>query len=157
MNRASKCPYKQERRTPPELLYYIREEHGKFEIDLFASDEYHLCKKYFTKENSALNHPWKGNIIFANPPFDLFDVVLPIAVHEKPNYKKLIIVAPSSILGNTYYNKFKQIIDVEILSGRVEYIPHPKSESKNHGVNGPSCLLIIGRNTTGHIKIVDWK
>jgi phage N-6-adenine-methyltransferase len=157
MNRASKCPYKQERRTPPELLDYIREEHGKFEIDLFASDEYHLCKKYFTKENSALNKTWKGNILFGNPPFDMFESVLTVAFREILNYKKLIIVAPLSILGNEYYKEWKFHIDVEILSGRVEYIPHPKSESKNHGVNGPSCLLIIGRNTTGHIKIVDWK
>lgn len=54
--------------TPDWLFKYLNRVFS-FTLDAAASDENHLCKKYFTKENDSLKQSWKGEIVFLNPPY----------------------------------------------------------------------------------------
>jgi len=55
-------------RTPRWLFDYLNAEFGPFTLDAAASDENHLCDKYYTEQNSGLDNEWNG-IVFCNPPY----------------------------------------------------------------------------------------
>ena len=59
----------QDWRNPPDLFEKLNEIYN-FDCDVCASDENHLCDKYFTKERSALDPGavW-GERCFMNPPY----------------------------------------------------------------------------------------
>ena len=52
----------------PTWLFKTLNDHFEFKIDVCADDNNYLCKKYFTENNSCLNHSW-SNINFMNPPY----------------------------------------------------------------------------------------
>ena len=55
-------------RTPLPLFNNLSKHVGGFDIDLCASDEYHLCESYYSLKNSCLDHEWIGKC-FCNPPY----------------------------------------------------------------------------------------
>lgn len=62
---------KDERFTPKQYIMSVKEVLGEIDIDLFSSEKANLrinAKDFFTKEDSAFEHLWVGNI-FANPPY----------------------------------------------------------------------------------------
>ena len=62
-------------RTPPDIWEKINtklKKHGiKFTLDACASNENHLVKKYYTKENSCLDKDWTGEVVYCHPTFDM--------------------------------------------------------------------------------------
>jgi len=56
-------------RTPTEIWADLIKEFN-FTIDVCASDANHLLPRYYTKENSALNHDWTGEVAYIHPLFD---------------------------------------------------------------------------------------
>ena len=56
-------------RTPPDLWNQLNQEFN-FTIDICASDDNHLVDKYYTINNSALNHSWEGEVAYIHPLFD---------------------------------------------------------------------------------------
>lgn len=67
MNKALFSSASAEWTTPRDLFLEL---HARFHFmtDVAASDENHLCDKYFTKENDGLTQPWFGPC-FMNPPY----------------------------------------------------------------------------------------
>ena len=65
-----KADSKQDWRTPPDIFKQLNSEVGGYGIDLFADDENHLCKHYFSADNSAFDQHWNSKkICFGNPPY----------------------------------------------------------------------------------------
>jgi hypothetical protein len=56
-------------RTPTDIWADLSKEFA-FTIDVCASDANHLLPRYYTAENSALNHSWEGEIAYIHPLFD---------------------------------------------------------------------------------------
>ena len=56
-------------RTPKDLWEELSKEFN-FTLDTCASDANHLLPKYYTAENSALNHSWDGEVGYIHPLFD---------------------------------------------------------------------------------------
>ena len=56
-------------RTPKPIWETLTAEF-KFTVDCCASDENHLLPKYYTEENSALDHDWTGEVAYIHPLFD---------------------------------------------------------------------------------------
>jgi phage N-6-adenine-methyltransferase len=42
----------------------------KFTLDACASDTNHLLPRYYTEEDSCLNHDWTGEVVYCHPMFD---------------------------------------------------------------------------------------
>lgn len=57
-------------RTPTDIWNEISKEFD-FTLDACASDENHLCEKYYTKENSCLDKDWTNEVVYCHPMFDL--------------------------------------------------------------------------------------
>jgi|TARA_R110000824_G_scaffold362280_1_gene550219 phage N-6-adenine-methyltransferase len=56
-------------RTPVDIWEDLSNEFN-FTCDMCASNENHLLDKYYTAENSALNHDWDNEIGYVHPLFD---------------------------------------------------------------------------------------
>jgi site-specific DNA-methyltransferase (adenine-specific) len=56
--------------TPPLLFRYLNEERN-YTVDLAASPENALCRKFYTEEQDALKQSWKKERGFCNPPYTL--------------------------------------------------------------------------------------
>ena len=56
-------------RTPIQLWEQLSKEFN-FTVDCCASDKNHLLPKYYTKQNSALDKDWAGEIAYIHPMFD---------------------------------------------------------------------------------------
>ena len=56
-------------RTPVDIWEDLSKEFN-FTCDLCASHENHLIDKYYTAEDSALDHSWDGEIGYVHPLFD---------------------------------------------------------------------------------------
>jgi phage N-6-adenine-methyltransferase len=56
-------------RWTPLNLWIPWNDRWQFTLDAAASDENHLCSRYFTLEHDGLVQPWKGERVWCNPPF----------------------------------------------------------------------------------------
>ena len=56
-------------RTPPEIWEQLSQEFA-FTLDACASDANHLLPRYYTAEDSALDHDWTGEVAYIHPLFD---------------------------------------------------------------------------------------
>ena len=55
--------------TPKDLFNRLNEKY-KFNLDLCASKENALCKRYYSEQDSCFNHKLDSNdIVFCNPPY----------------------------------------------------------------------------------------
>ena len=57
-------------RTPKEIWENLNKEFN-FTVDACASDKNHLVPKYWTKDNSALEKNWDGEIVYCHPMYDI--------------------------------------------------------------------------------------
>lgn len=57
--------------TPPALFKMLDMDFGPFDYDVAASNENHLCNKYYTKKENGLIQDWNldGYNFFMNPPY----------------------------------------------------------------------------------------
>jgi phage N-6-adenine-methyltransferase len=57
-----------DRRTPRE---YFAAQHAlhAFTVDAAANDANHLLPRYWTREDSGLQHPWHAERVWCNPPY----------------------------------------------------------------------------------------
>ena len=56
-------------RTPKPLWETLNNEFH-FTVDVCASDQNHLCDRYYTKENSGLDKSWDGEVVYCHPMYD---------------------------------------------------------------------------------------
>ena len=53
----------------PKSLFRLLDDMFHFTIDPCATDENHLCERYYTREDDGLGHSWEGERVFMNPPY----------------------------------------------------------------------------------------
>lgn len=53
----------------PDWLYHPLNELLRFDLDAAASPDNARCRKYFTREDNALERPWKARSVWCNPPY----------------------------------------------------------------------------------------
>ena len=54
--------------TPQDFFDKLSKEFGGFDLDIAANAANHKCQAYFTKENSAFDNEWFGQV-WCNPPY----------------------------------------------------------------------------------------
>lgn len=83
-----------------------------FTIDICASDDNHLCDRYYTKENSALNHNWDNEVAFVHP---LFDGKIGKFVEKASKHKgTFVFLLPASTHTKYFHDHFYKKKNVEI-------------------------------------------
>ena len=84
-----------------------------FTIDICASDENHVVDRYYTKENSALNHNWDNEIAWVHP---LFDSKIGKFVEKASKHNgTFVFLLPASTHTRYFHNYFYKKKNVEII------------------------------------------
>ena len=89
-------------RTPKEIWNELIKEF-KFTVDACASDKNHLVKKYWTKENSALDKNWDNEIVYCHP---MYDTKIPKFVEKAFQHKCLTVFLLPASTNSQYFHKF---------------------------------------------------
>ena len=126
--------------TPIELFDAL---HNRFifDLDAAASDENHLCDRYYTKENDGLRQSWEWRRVFCNPPYS--QIARWAEKFQEESSRALLIVALVPARTDTrWWHKYIMTADkIVYIRGRLKF-----SNSKN-SAPFPSALAIwLGLN-----------
>lgn len=157
MTQGEKTGYEGEWMTPPKLIEWLESRFGRFDLDMAASKENKICKRFFSKKYNAFTAKnWECRNGFLNPPFDDLHhwYCWSFAqVRMYSNADRIVLLCPVSIVGNKWFSEViaKHPFTCRIeLNPRVQYIPHPKNEKgfdKNGKMknccNGPSQIIVF--------------
>lgn len=98
-------------RCPLEIWKELSKEFN-FTIDICASNDNHLCDRYYTKENSSLNHNWDNEVAFVHP---LFDGKIGKFVEKASKHKgTFVFLLPASTHTKYFHEFFYKKKNVEI-------------------------------------------
>jgi len=98
-------------RTPPDIWESLQKEFD-FTCDMCASDDNHLLDKYYTEENSALNHSWDNEVGYIHP---LFDSKIGKFVEKASKSKgTFVFLLPASTHTKYFHDHFYKKDNVEI-------------------------------------------
>lgn len=139
-------------RTPKKLFRELEKQHGPFTLDAAASDNNHLCDRYFTKKDNALIQRWEG-FVWVNPPYgNMLAKFVKKAYYESEHCKVVMLIPVST--DTSYWHKyildnkrtsFKPGIQVQFLPGRIKFIDPTQPITKNGRASFPSALVIFDR------------
>lgn len=98
-------------RTPKDIWTDLNKEFN-FTCDMCASDDNHLLEKYYTKENSALEKNWNGEVGYIHP---LFDSKIGKFVQKASESKgTFVFLLPASTHTKYFHDYFYKKKNVEI-------------------------------------------
>lgn len=121
--------------TPIELFDAL---HNRFifDLDAAASDENHLCDRYYTKENDGLRQSWEWRRVFCNPPYS--QIARWAEKFQEESSRTLLIVAlvPARTDTRWWHKYIVEADKIVFLRGRLKF-----SNSKN-SAPFPSALAI---------------
>ena len=121
--------------TPIELFDAL---HNRFifDLDAAASDENHLCDRYYTKEHDGLRQSWEWRRVFCNPPYS--QIARWAEKFQEESSRALLIVALVPARTDTrWWHKYIMTADkIVYIRGRLKF-----SNSKN-SAPFPSALAI---------------
>lgn len=141
---------RQEYGTPRPLFDALNDEFGGFELDVAASDANHLCPVYFTKNCSALEHPWASilrpgarRVAFMNPPFATQGIFVQRAYRACVEELFTVVILLQARMGPRWFSRYaSRSSQIRLFVDRVEYVA-PAAVAKTNGCDFDSMLLIL--------------
>ena len=88
--------------TPEEIWEDLSKEF-KFTVDACASSKNHLVKRYWTKENSALDKNWDNEVVYCHP---MYDGKIPKFVKKSFEHNCLTVFLLPSSTNSVYFHKY---------------------------------------------------
>jgi phage N-6-adenine-methyltransferase len=100
-----------------------------FTLDVAASEENHLCERFFSLQENGLKQSWAGERVWCNPPFSDLAPWISKAWESFRNGTDLIVMlCPANRTEQPFWQKMvepfrdrKQGLNVEFLSGRTRF------------------------------------
>ncbi len=114
--------------TPPDLFKWL-DNQKHFSWDLAASDENHLCKRYYSLNNDALSSDWAKDIGvgghgFLNPPYGrAIGKFLSKAFEESRKGIYITCLIPART-DTKYFHSFCRFGKVSFIKGRLKFVGH---------------------------------
>ena len=89
-------------RTPIDIWESLNKEFN-FTLDACASNENHLCDKYYTKDNSCLDKDWSNEIVYCHP---MFDIYIPMFVKKCYEHKGISVMLLPASTHTRYFHTY---------------------------------------------------
>ena len=138
-------------RTPKSIWKELSKEFN-FTVDACASDKNHLLPKYWTKNNSALDQNWNGEIVYCHP---MYDINIPKFIKKAINSKCLSVFLLPASTNAIYFHKYlykKSNIDVRFLprttSNKGYKMLSDDNEEPKFGYIRPLMIVVIDNRKT---------
>lgn len=97
----------QNRRTPPWLFDELQLALGvKFKVDVFASPQNALCKRFITEQQNALMTEWGPGPAFGNPPFKMMGAAICRAVLQAKKHDMLTVILGPTGCSQTWFHNY---------------------------------------------------
>ena len=121
--------------TPIELFDEL---HNRFifNLDAAATDENHLCERWFTKEMDGLRQSWEGKRVFCNPPYSQIGKWAEKFQEEAGRAQLIVALIPARTDTRWWHKYIVEADKIVFLRGRLKF-----SNSKN-SAPFPSALAI---------------
>lgn len=87
----------------PKVIWESLSKEFNFTVDACASDKNHLVSKYWTKENSALNNNWNGEVVYCHP---MYDSKIPKFIKKAIDSKCLSVFLLPASTNAIYFHKY---------------------------------------------------
>jgi len=142
--------------TPPYLFKFAESllpNDRKFNIDLAASHDHHLCPTYITKKDNALNYNWSlnGAYGFCNPPYSrgMIDLFVLKAIKESRQGFTTIMVIPELNGEARTMNILGEADKIIHFNRRVMFINPMTGEALKNNNRGTIVVEFSGIRTSG--------
>lgn len=142
--------------------------YGPFSLDVAADADNTLCKKYYTKEDNALEQSWlrTPGRSWCNPPYSNIQPWVEKAADEA-RYGSIVVMLIPSFNGELYHQTtFEEAYMITHIVGRVPFVNREGTEVKGNTRGsmlvlfqrgGFSRLPIVNYINRDHIKNYEWK
>ena len=87
----------------PKVIWESLSKEFNFTVDACASDKNYLVSKYWTKENSALNNNWNGEVVYCHP---MYDSKIPKFIKKAIDSKCLSVFLLPASTNAIYFHKY---------------------------------------------------
>jgi len=87
----------------PKVIWESLSNEFNFTVDACASDKNHLIPKYWTKENSALDNNWNGEVVYCHP---MYDSKIPKFIKKAIDSKCLSVFLLPASTNAIYFRKY---------------------------------------------------
>lgn len=113
-----------------------------FTLDVCASKENALCKRYFTQEDSALDSSWLTlGSAFLNPPYSQTNEFLEYAAQQaKDNNVTIVALVNANTDTVWFHNAVDTANEVRLIKGRIGFVK--ADGNKANGNTKGQCLII---------------
>lgn len=114
----------------PKIIWDKLIKEFEFTVDACASDKNALLPKYWTKEDSALDHSWDGEIVYCHP---MFDNNIPKFVKKAIESKCVTVFLLPSSTNSVYFHKYfwDSLTNTPRNNIEVRFLPKPAGQ---HGL-----------------------
>jgi len=133
-------------RTPKDIWNKLSKEFN-FTVDACASNKNHLIAKYWTKENSALDKNWDGEIVYCHP---MYDITIPKFVKKAFDSKCLTVFLLPASTNSEYFHKYfykKDNVDIRFLPRHKSHIGYKffsdENEEPKCGYLRPLMIVVV--------------
>jgi phage N-6-adenine-methyltransferase len=112
--------------TPPKLFDPLNDEFH-FTLDVAANEHNTKCAKYFDKKANGLNQPWKGEIVWCNPPYNAkaLDNFTAKALYEaQENDVVSVLLVPAKTDQKWFHRLWsvRQQVEFRWVRGRIKFV-----------------------------------
>ena len=133
----------------PSDFYKLWDDVFKFNIDVCATNDNHLCNVYWTKEDNSLIQDWGENTCWMNPPYGRqISSFMEKAYNEYLNGSTVVCLIPSRT-DTKWWHKYCIHGDVYFVKGRLKFINRtfpswrPDGNCKISPAGFPSAVIVF--------------
>jgi phage N-6-adenine-methyltransferase len=124
--------------TTPKELFAELNSICRFNVDLAASQENHLCKAFFTEATSCLDIPWDDIRGFLNPPYSKVGNFVAKAIGQDQK-AEIVCLLVAGRIDTRWFHSLPNGTPVFIFKGRLKF-----GQAKS-SAPFPSILILLGK------------
>lgn len=136
--------------TPSHVFDYYNRVY-RFELDVAATDENHLCENYFTKETNALVsnfHTYKN--VWMNPPYGRdMSKFIKKAYDEynktDSNIQNMVWLIPARTDTKAWHEYVMKSSEIHFIRGRLKFVNKTLDDISPNSAPFPSCIVVFQR------------
>lgn len=138
--------------TPPKLFRYLDREFN-FTLDAAAEHSTAKCDRYFTPEDNGLEHSWKDERVWLNPPYGYPEIEKWIkkAYEEKDRAELIVLLIPPNTDTGYWHDYVMKADEIRFIKGRVNFWKDGQPPPGNATM--PSCIIVFDECSSGYPDI----
>ena len=108
--------------TPQDFFDKLNEEFH-FDLDVCANDTNHKCDMYYSQKQDGLKMPWKGHIVWCNPPYgrNIGEWVKTAYYEHNANGTTIVMLLPARTDTKWFHEYILGTAHIRFIRGRLKF------------------------------------